>query len=283
MNTKKLLGRTKRARRNLALKLVLEKRFLPEIKSYFNTITKDFKSLYIATGEKIQPDYYNDETVALLKNQYKRVSNAFSNEMRIAATKKEIQISFYTKQEEDQQNTEDLIEAALVLFVNRSSKERSALLDDTTNKDINDAVFEATQQLEEEGKETNNLTIGLLAAILLKRKFAGRESGIALTETQFSAERTKFIEGVIITDGIEANINDAAAGRARPGTETRKRWASILDEVTRPHHVAADGQTKIIDEPFVVNGELLMHPGDTSMGASANNVINCRCSSLYQA
>ena len=33
------------------------------------------------------------------------------------------------------------------------------------------------------------------------------------------------------------------------------------------------------DQPFVVGGERLMHPGDGSFGASAGNIVNCRCTS----
>ncbi len=44
------------------------------------------------------------------------------------------------------------------------------------------------------------------------------------------------------------------------------------------NHQAADGQVQKIDEPFLVSGESLMYPGDTT--GSAGNVINCRCTVL---
>ena len=43
----------------------------------------------------------------------------------------------------------------------------------------------------------------------------------------------------------------------------------------RPGHAEADGQEVKIDEPFIVDGESLMYPGDVT--GSASNVINCRC------
>lgn len=58
-----------------------------------------------------------------------------------------------------------------------------------------------------------------------------------------------------------------------------KTWV-IAGNNTRPDHLAADGQTVANDEPFVVGGELLMYPGDDSMGASAGNIINCSCTSI---
>ena len=57
-------------------------------------------------------------------------------------------------------------------------------------------------------------------------------------------------------------------------------WDATLDAVTRPHHWDADGKTVPINEPFVIAGERLMFPGDDSLGATAKNLINCRCIEL---
>ncbi|MBY0077914.1 hypothetical protein H7K13_23590 [Priestia aryabhattai] len=61
-----------------------------------------------------------------------------------------------------------------------------------------------------------------------------------------------------------------------------KKWVSAMQERTRPGHRAASGQVVALDEPFrVANGkgeyESLLFPSDTSLGASASNVISCRC------
>lgn len=56
-----------------------------------------------------------------------------------------------------------------------------------------------------------------------------------------------------------------------------KRWVATADDRTRDEHAAADGQEVPNDEPFEVGGELMMYPGDISLGASAWNVISCRC------
>lgn len=57
-----------------------------------------------------------------------------------------------------------------------------------------------------------------------------------------------------------------------------KEWICACDKVSRDWHKDANGQQVPLDEPFIVNGEKLMHPGDSSLGASAKNVIHCRCS-----
>lgn len=65
------------------------------------------------------------------------------------------------------------------------------------------------------------------------------------------------------------------------GYDMWKRWVSAgNDGRTRDAHLQANGQEVPIDEPFKVDGEYLMYPGDISLGASAGNVINCRCVSV---
>lgn len=56
-----------------------------------------------------------------------------------------------------------------------------------------------------------------------------------------------------------------------------KQWLCAMTENSREAHKQANGQIVPLDEPFIVGGEKLMHPGDSSLGASAGNVINCRC------
>lgn len=61
----------------------------------------------------------------------------------------------------------------------------------------------------------------------------------------------------------------------RLGFTMWKRWVATDDGRTRDEHQEANGQEVPNDEPFEVGGELMMYPGDISMGASAWNVINC--------
>lgn len=62
---------------------------------------------------------------------------------------------------------------------------------------------------------------------------------------------------------------------------TMKRWHTILDGREREWHHEANLLTVPINVPFEVGGELLMHPQDTSLGASADNIANCRCTATY--
>lgn len=69
----------------------------------------------------------------------------------------------------------------------------------------------------------------------------------------------------------------AAALRVQMGVTRRllKRWVAREDTATRPAHRRADGQTVAVSQPFIVDREALMVPGDPA--GSPHNVIGCRC------
>lgn len=57
-----------------------------------------------------------------------------------------------------------------------------------------------------------------------------------------------------------------------------KKWDATGDARTRPSHRAMDGQKVTMDGAFETpDGAKLMHPGDTSLGAPASEIIDCRC------
>lgn len=283
MERKQLLGRTRRARNNLALKLILERRFMPELTTYFNRLVSQFKTFYIATGQQIRQESFKDDTRALLKKQYVRVSGAFSNEMRLS---EDVSKSLSLKQEEnqDENETSDLIDAALLIFINQKLSERSSYIDQTNLQDMNDSLVKANKEIAEEGLDPTPLVVGTLAATILKRKFEGRKKSIAMTETQYMSESTKAIEASVVASDGNVDLNNIVGSISLVTATGTKKWASILDGNTRTgqfDHVVSDGQKVKISEPFIVSGEKLNYPGDSSLGASTGNLINCRCSALY--
>lgn len=67
----------------------------------------------------------------------------------------------------------------------------------------------------------------------------------------------------------------------RLGFKMKKRWIATTDGRVREDHLAMNGVEVNEDEPFVLpNGDKLMFPGDISLGASPENVINCRCTMI---
>ena len=141
------------------------------------------------------------------------------------------------------------------------------------NKDLQDSII----ALSESGQELTNEKVADITWKKNSARVAGRANTISETETQNMAEQTKQ------TEADELAIAGAVvAGIAIVQSILKKRWNSVLNERTRFPHAVADGQVINITQPFMVNGQLLMYPGDTSLGASAGNTVNCKCWITYE-
>lgn len=66
--------------------------------------------------------------------------------------------------------------------------------------------------------------------------------------------------------------------RAKDKGYKKKKWIAMKDRKTRHTHFLADGVIKDIDEPFEVGIYEMMTPKDDSIGAGAEEIVNCRCS-----
>lgn len=62
------------------------------------------------------------------------------------------------------------------------------------------------------------------------------------------------------------------------GIRLQKEWVATLDDRTRDEHRALDGQKVDIDEPFIVDGQEIMYPGDPA--AEGYLVYGCRCTMI---
>jgi len=122
------------------------------------------------------------------------------------------------------------------------------------------AAFDKKQPLT---SETINKLIGRYRDNMLEL----RGTNIARTEGIQSLNRSEY----------EA-IKQAVESGTVKASQVARIWDSAGDKRVRDSHKEMDGQSVGIDEPFVTpDGEKLMHPGDSSLGASGGEVINCRC------
>jgi len=89
--------------------------------------------------------------------------------------------------------------------------------------------------------------------------------------------RTETIEA--LNAGRHEALHQAADKGIISERHTKKVWDSTSHHFpTRDLHIQMDGQSVDMEEPFVdADGNRMMYPGDTSMGAAADTVINCRC------
>lgn len=90
------------------------------------------------------------------------------------------------------------------------------------------------------------------------------------------------------TETIRASNFGAQKGAEQLTIPTKKRWLTTRDDRTRSldrgdkfDHLVVDGQTVDTEIPFNVQGEKLMFPSDTRLGATAANTINCRCTQIF--
>lgn len=63
--------------------------------------------------------------------------------------------------------------------------------------------------------------------------------------------------------------------------KTRKTWVDIRDKRERKTHLKVGGKTIGIEKAFMVGNSLMMFPKDTSMGATPEEIVNCRCTIKY--
>lgn len=96
--------------------------------------------------------------------------------------------------------------------------------------------------------------------------------------TQIIPNRSEVIARTEVHHSSEAGSYLAAKGAELPMT---KEWVTTRDGRERSEHASVDGQKRDLDEPFEVAGEELLYPGDSSLGASAGNTIQCRCTIVY--
>lgn len=93
----------------------------------------------------------------------------------------------------------------------------------------------------------------------------------------YSLDRAKYMA----ENEVNTVINHARYVEAVNSGKTMKRWESIIDEVTRKDHIEVNGKYIPIGQAFRVGDSWMMYAKDTSLGASANQIVNCRCVTIY--
>lgn len=113
---------------------------------------------------------------------------------------------------------------------------------------------------------------------------------IDATFERFSTENKSITDAYYLSNDramfiseCEANsvLNYRQYSKAVKAGKTKKKWIDVGDKRERKTHLEVGGTTLPIDEPFSVGDSLLQFPKDTSLGASADEIVNCRCSIQY--
>lgn len=61
----------------------------------------------------------------------------------------------------------------------------------------------------------------------------------------------------------------------------KKRWITMRDRHVRHTHQLVEGKSIGINDVFLVGDSEMFYPKDTTFGASAREIVNCRCSIKY--
>jgi len=91
----------------------------------------------------------------------------------------------------------------------------------------------------------------------------GRSNTIARTEAQKLAQFSK------------------SQAVKKSGLDVEKQWITRRDNLVRDPHRAVDGARVSYEKTFSVGGYKMDYPGDSSFGAPAGLVVNCRCDTIY--
>lgn len=255
----------KRAVDGYANKVKLEKPFKKTLDSFYDKVNSDFKSYYAKYGHVQNMQDYQKELESILNEQHIKAGNAFSSNLRNVYGKSPNDKSIQIKIDAN-------VKGSAAQRAHLSSHKMIGTMSDYADK----AVKNASVSLALSEEEITNASIARISSELLANSFVRSSVTATITETAAGAENGKDIESQTLND-YDAEL-DGLDGKSITEMQQQKVWIAILDAHTRDAHVEADGQTVNIDEPFEVDGEQLMEPCDDSMGASAENICNCRCS-----
>jgi len=236
----------------LPRKIKNEKRLARDLREFFRQMGDELNIRMAVTG--VVPDLsgFNRDLEAVLRANYRRTARDFKFTAR-------------DRFDLSRDISSGQIDQTISTFIDRTSVQVTSQIMDTTADVARAADRDVRIQAEEDGRNLTDAETAILVGAAFFSRNRNRVETIAQTEVQNIAESSKQIEGSVLNEQGEL--------------ETEKVWDAILDGKTRPAHARADGQRRGINDAFDVGGERLMFPRDTSLGASAGNVIGCRCSS----
>lgn len=261
----------RQAELDLNAKLVLESNFRPGLGRARADLVREVVRSLASTGSL--PGVRNSSQEALepiLASHYAMVSTVFGDSART-----KLPSSVVATPEENAE-----IDAALAEIFARRATDQARIIAETDDDDAVTALGIARleqRRLVDEGEPMmSERELALATGAIFGRKLDGRASGIVSLETQAAAEGSKLTE----IDVLMGLVPFALGGSSSPA-DVVKEWVTQGDSRVRDHHLDVDSDQVDVTKAFTVNGQKLMYPGDTSLGATADNVVNCRCASIF--
>lgn len=252
-------------------KMQLERTVTRELLSVFADVRRTFVREFEERGVMSALPEQQERLGETLARHYERTQRAFASDVphELGVTLSE--------------SAGPIIAVSLTAWATARSAQRAGLIMGTVRRRLSSAINSATSTLTAEmtgvpGRSAIARTAANIVAPMMRRQAAV----VAQFETQEAAENTKHVTARTM------------AGESPPGAEVLppvpagdviiidKTWLTEQDDRVRAHHADAEGQRRPVDEPFIVNDQRLMFPGDTNDNATLDNVIGCRCTGLYE-
>jgi hypothetical protein len=203
----------------------------------------------------------------------------YFNEMHLSRFQKEQRISFAERIEDEMvyalsflfQNRDSISEYAVELFRSRFA----AVLNEYSasyQRQVETAL--KGQQGAPKGVKTLNKEINVdLIAFVAASQLATSTEKHKNDPYYYSNDRAR----LIAEEETNSIWNESDFADEKQNGATEKTWATMGDNGVRNSHAAVDGLTIPIDEPFELDGGLLMYPRDSSLGAADSEIAGCRC------
>ncbi len=178
------------------------------------------------------------------------------------------------------------------VFADRAGKAARRLLDQDQRSNVFEETADARRWVREQtGKHIKGVEASTIRAA---KKFVDRSFTEGLTTDQiagglrkhsgFSRHRAFRIARTEVVAASNAG-NHFATAAVLPNERFSKVWLSSRDIRVRDSHNAgggADGQTVDLDDSFKLRGGRLRFPGDSTLGASAAEIVHCRCTTTHK-
>jgi len=244
--------------------------FMREVRALFLRMSKENVKHIVANGYQVSAEKFSKEWETILSKHCARVQKSFEKQIE------------KTLPEEDQ-GTSDLEESLLLAYLlthcDRATKENSETITKTNEKNLADSLDYARNILIAQGLTITNRSLAVTANVYFLRFIKSRINKIATFTTQSIAENAKIAEATILSGGDPNSVLNPVIPERN---NTLKIWKDVGDSKVRDLHVFLNNTEKYIYEPFISGGESLMYPCDVSLGATAKNVMNCRCRLEYK-
>lgn len=210
-----------------------------------------------------------DELNIRLSNRRSEPYKEYFSKMSISDKEKQERIAFSEQMEE------------VVLYI-------LALIETTIESGETDQEYIQTQFYD---KYLDVIASYMLIDTYIKQyAFGVTKQIIDATFERFSTEDRSITDDYYLSNDRAMFISECEANsilnyrqylKAVKAGKTKKKWIDVGDKRERKTHLEVGGTTLPIDEPFSVGDSLLQFPKDTSLGASADEIVNCRCSIQY--